>query len=65
MTSRQSKIFVGVTVGALVVPSAVFALLRVAPGAHEAVDVVSTALMLAGGVVLLVALLVLARNRRT
>ncbi|MFJ9784824.1 hypothetical protein ACIRSS_34995 [Amycolatopsis sp. NPDC101161] len=65
MGTRQRKIFLGVTIGVLVVLAAVFTLLRVSPDAGEAVDVVSTVLMVAGGVVLVGALIVLLRNRRT
>jgi RHS repeat-associated protein len=49
----------------LVVLAAVFTLLRVSPDAGQAVDVISTVLMVAGGVVLVGALIVLLRNRRT
>lgn len=49
----------------LVVLAAVFTLLRVSPDTGEAVDVVSTVLMVAGGVVLVGALIDLLRNRRT
>lgn len=40
-------------------------LLQVAPDAGDAVDVIGTVLMVAGGVVLVGALIVLLRNRRT
>ncbi|MFJ9779383.1 LPXTG cell wall anchor domain-containing protein [Amycolatopsis sp. NPDC101161] len=65
MDRRQRGIFLGVTIGVLVVLAAVFALLQVAPAAGEAVDVIATVLMVAGGVALVGALIVLLRRRKT
>lgn len=65
MDRRQRGIFLGVTIGVLVVLAAVFALLQVAPDAGEAVDVIATILLVAGGVVLVGALIVLLRRRKT
>ena len=65
MDSRQRRVFTGVTVGLLVVFAAVFVLLRVVPGSGDVVDVVGTVLMVAGGLLLVGALLVMVRNRRT
>jgi hypothetical protein len=65
MDRRQRRVFLSVTIGMLVVLAAVFTLLQVAPDAGDAVDVIGTVLMVAGGVVLVGALIVLLRNRRT